>query len=60
VDISNSAIEKAVLKIEAAQSDEKIKEIYNRYKDTPLIRWKDSIKEVARFEYEIKRVAVTL
>jgi len=32
--------------IKANQTDEKIKAIYDRFKDNPLIRWKDSIKKV--------------
>lgn len=37
-------------RIKAGQTDEKIKEIYNRHKDTPIIRWKDSIKKVVGIE----------
>jgi DNA repair photolyase len=33
-------------RIKDGQTDDRIKEIYNRHKDTPLIRWKDSIKKV--------------
>jgi len=33
-------------KLLAAQSDERVMEIYGMFKDHPLIRWKDSYKEV--------------
>lgn len=32
------------------QSDEAIKALYNRYKDNPLIKWKESIKKVVGLE----------
>ena len=32
------------------QADEKIKQLYSRYKDNPLIKWKESIKKVVGLE----------
>ncbi|MFC1817988.1 AAA family ATPase [Thermodesulfobacteriota bacterium] len=46
VDISDKAVEEAVQKIDAGQTDEIIKAIYARHKDNPKIKWKDSIKKV--------------
>jgi DNA repair photolyase len=36
----------AIEKIEAGQTDEKIRQIYEALKDKPYVRWKESIKEV--------------
>ena len=47
----------AVERIEAMQDDMEIIKLYLAYRDDPLIRWKDSIKEVvARWRGEVEKV----
>lgn len=46
VDMNNPANQKAVEDISKLQSDSQIIELYSKFKDDPLIRWKDSIKSV--------------
>ena len=36
------------------QSDENVKQLYFRYKDYPLIKWKDSIKKVVGLKVSIE------
>ena len=47
---ADKKLKKAVQTIESNQTDEKIKAIYDLYKDNPKIKWKDSIKEVVGLE----------
>ncbi len=35
------------------QSDEAIQKLYRRYKDNPIIKWKESIKKVIGLEVSI-------
>ena len=46
VDITDDTVEKAVLGIEAGQTDENIMTIYDRHKDNPKIKWKGGIKKL--------------
>ena len=46
VPIENEEDERRVKLIEDGQTDEKIKAIYERLKNEPKVRWKESIKEV--------------
>lgn len=39
-------VEEEVKKIESGQTDDKIKLIYEKFKDNPIIKWKSSIKKV--------------
>jgi DNA repair photolyase len=39
-------LKNAIKIIEENQTDEKILEIYDRYKENPKIKWKDSIKKI--------------
>lgn len=51
----NKADEETILRAERliqSQNDKNILELYNRFKDDPLIEWKDSIKEVIGVENE--------
>ncbi len=43
-------VEAAIQKIEENQADDKIRTIYHTLRDEPLVRWKDSIKEVVGLE----------
>jgi DNA repair photolyase len=38
--------------VEKSQTDEKIHEIYNKLKDNPKVKWKDSIKQIMRLPEE--------
>lgn len=40
------ANEEAIARIEAGQTDEKIREVYEALKGEPKVRWKDSVKRV--------------
>ena len=42
--------EQAIKQIEAGQTDDRIREIYGMLKDHPLVKWKDSIKQVMGLE----------
>jgi len=46
--------EKRVAEIESNQTDDKIKKLYNAYKDNPKIKWKESIKKVVGIELSTK------
>jgi len=46
VKIEDELVEKAVQSIEDGQSDDKIKLVYEMFRDNSLVRWKDSIKKV--------------
>lgn len=46
VRLANQTDVDAVRKIEAEQTDDRIKSIYEALKDDPMVRWKESIKEV--------------
>lgn len=46
VDIKTDEDERMVKMIEEGQTDEKIKEIYERHKENPKVKWKESIKKV--------------
>jgi DNA polymerase III delta prime subunit/DNA repair photolyase len=48
--VANKDLKKAVEKIHANQTDEKVLEIYEQYKDNPKVKWKDSIKKVVGIE----------
>lgn len=57
VDMRVRANSAAVERIEAMQNDMEIINLYLAYRDDPLIRWKDSIKEVvARWWSEVEKV----
>lgn len=43
-------VEAAIQRIEANQTDEKIRAIYQSLKDEPLVRWKESVKSVIGLE----------
>ena len=42
----DESIKEAIRKIKAGQTDEKIKLIYEKFKDNPMIKWKSSIKKI--------------
>lgn len=42
--------EEEILKIEAGQTDERVREIYELLKHEPKVRWKDSYREVLRLK----------
>jgi DNA repair photolyase len=44
--IEDKAVEEAIEKIKDGQTVEKIRPIYEKHKDNPKIRWKDSIKKL--------------
>lgn len=44
--IDDAGVWSEVEKLEASQSDEKIKQLYDKYKDVEKIKWKSSIKSV--------------
>lgn len=46
VDMSDPTVAEAVRYIQVVQRDDEIMELYRKYADDPVIRWKDSIKEV--------------
>ncbi len=46
VAITDETVEREVRKIEAGQTDDRIKAIYEKLKDNPKIKWKESIKKV--------------
>ena len=46
VKANGAETEEAIKQIEAGQTDARIKEIYESLKDRPLVKWKDSIKQV--------------
>ena len=46
VEITDDTVEKAVQRIEAGQTDENIKAIYDRHKDNSKIKWKGEIKKI--------------
>jgi len=48
VDGSSSINVKKMEKIERIQNDTEIMKLYLKYRDEPMIRWKDSIKEVVK------------
>ncbi len=50
VTIDSKEMEKEIIRIEASQCDARIQEIYNALKDNPLVRWKESIKQVVGLE----------
>lgn len=50
VDITEKTVEGAVVLIERGQTDQKIKALYDRHKDNPKIKWKESIKMVVGLE----------
>ena len=50
VEIDSDAMEREITRIESSQSDARIKEIYKVLKDNPIVRWKESIKEVVGLE----------
>ena len=52
VPMKDEAIAGAVGAIEAGQTDEKVLQIYNRWKGIPNIRWKESIKQIIGLEPE--------
>lgn len=41
-----SEIETAIRQVEAAQTDDRIWDVYQALKDEPLVRWKESIKQI--------------
>jgi len=43
---ADSNLKREIVRIEHGQTDTVIMAIYDRYKDNPLIKWKDSIEEV--------------
>jgi len=43
-------LEKAIKKIEAGQTNDRILEIYDILKDDPKVRWKESFKSVLGLE----------
>lgn len=51
---SDDVLKRAVSLMQS-QSDEKIKELYERYKDNPKIKWKESIKEIVGLEVPTKK-----
>ncbi len=48
VDMTKPENAEAVYKIEKQQTDDKIMKLVTYFKDTPMIRWKDSIKKVIK------------
>jgi len=46
VDVSDAETRKMMTPILEGQTDERVMGIYNMFKDEPLVRWKDSYKEV--------------
>jgi DNA repair photolyase len=46
VKIEDERTREEVSRIEAGQTDERVLEIYERHKNNPLIKWKESIKKV--------------
>lgn len=50
VDMSVPANARAVYNIDRLQNDDEIMELYRRFKDDPMIRWKDSIQTVVKLE----------
>ncbi len=50
VDIDSEKMKNEVARITASQKDFRILEIYQKLKDNPLIRWKESIKQIVGLE----------
>ncbi len=50
IKLDDEETEKAVKVIEEGQTDEIIKDIYQRHKNNPKVKWKDSIKKVVGIE----------
>jgi len=46
VNIDTKEGDRAVIGIERSQRDEAVRQVYERYQDHPMIRWKDSVKQV--------------
>ena len=46
VAVDGAEAEEAVRKIHEGQSDDKIRDLYRQLRDEPLLRWKESIKQV--------------
>ena len=44
--VAKGKLKNAIKTIEENQTDDKILKIYDRYKDNPKIKWKDSIKKI--------------
>jgi DNA repair photolyase len=44
--VSDAVLRQAISEIEREQTDAKIKAIYERHKDNPMIRWKKGIKKI--------------
>jgi hypothetical protein len=44
--IDGPEVEEEIQRIKTGQTDDNIKAIYDRLKDSPVVRWKDSIKKV--------------
>jgi len=43
---SDMVLQQAIKKIKRGQTDSIIKSIYRRYKNSPMIRWKEKIKKI--------------
>lgn len=50
VKIETEEDERRVREIEEGQTDEKIRAIYERYKNNPQVKWKESIKDIVGLE----------
>jgi DNA repair photolyase len=50
IEITDEVVEAEVVKIESGQTDERIIEIYESLKSSPLIKWKESIKKVVKID----------
>jgi hypothetical protein len=50
VDMQYPGMDKEIQRIRIGQKDQKIIEIYNTLKGNPLVRWKESIKEIVGLE----------
>jgi DNA repair photolyase len=47
---AGNRLERAIRTIEANQTDDKIREVYDLFKDNPKIKWKENIKKVVGIE----------
>ena len=54
VKIEDERTREEVRRIEAGQTDERVLEIYERHKNNPLIKWKESIKKVVHMPLSSK------
>jgi len=44
--VNGGTSEEAIVAIERVQTDEVVHRVYSQFRDQPLVRWKDSYKQV--------------